>query len=69
MAGVPFINTPLTKATRYWVNTQASPCYQFEYDYIECASKVGMHRAQQDCRLFLEDMVECTKGHKQVIQY
>ena len=69
MAGVPFINTPFTRLTRYWVNSQASKCYQFEHDYIECATHVGAHRAIKDCRLYLEDMIECSKGTKQVNMY
>ncbi|KAK2192779.1 hypothetical protein NP493_23g06009 [Ridgeia piscesae] len=66
---LPMFNTPFTRFTEHWFTFQKGPCADFEIDYVRCASAVGMHRAEKECRNYLDDFLECAWGIKAVKRY
>ncbi|PIK37277.1 putative NADH dehydrogenase [Apostichopus japonicus] len=43
-------------------------CANFEKDYYKCAEGVGYKRAQKECRLQIEDLMECSSGAKTILK-
>lgn len=39
-------------------------CANFEKDYYKCAEGIGFRRAQEECKLQIEDLMECASGAK-----
>lgn len=45
---------------------RASVCHAFEKEWLECADGIGMTRAQRECKLEMEDLIECINKFKMV---
>ncbi len=45
-----------------WVTSHAGRrCEFFEKTWLECASKLGLNRAEKDCKFELNDLHECDR--------
>ncbi|XP_069751846.1 NADH dehydrogenase [ubiquinone] iron-sulfur protein 5 [Narcine bancroftii] len=45
-------------------HNRAARCHVFEKDWIECAYGIGKIRAKKECKLELEDFLECIHRQK-----
>uniref|UniRef100_A0A5F8G4Y1 NADH dehydrogenase [ubiquinone] iron-sulfur protein 5 n=1 Tax=Monodelphis domestica TaxID=13616 RepID=A0A5F8G4Y1_MONDO len=41
-------------------------CHAFEKEFIECAHGIGMTRAKKECKLELDDFIECLHRRKTI---
>ncbi|XP_029976527.1 NADH dehydrogenase [ubiquinone] iron-sulfur protein 5 [Salarias fasciatus] len=43
---------------------RAARCFAFEKEWIECANGIGQTRAKKECKLELDDFLECMHRQK-----
>jgi len=54
-----FIRTPVTQQTNWLMSAGGGRCDFFEKKWIQCASKLGLTRAEKDCAYIKEDVRQC----------
>lgn len=65
---LPLIYTPITKVQNSWSDVPGGQfCREYYMDFIRCASRVGWHRGQYECKKESADFSECIFHNKQVI--
>ena len=63
---LPVIYTPITVLQAPWDGAYRGQCGHYKMDFMRCASRVGLSRAQYDCKKELDDFRECFWTQKQV---
>ncbi len=54
------VQTPLTYSTSWANSYYGTRCEVFEKNWLECASKLGLTRAEKECKLERQDLNECS---------
>lgn len=58
----------LTRHSQFRNGSYVQPCADFEMNYVECMEAYGYPRAEIACRMFQEDLWECTTGYKRMFR-
>jgi hypothetical protein len=59
MENTVIVQTPITQNLA-WISSYAgSRCEYFESKWLDCASKLGLTRAEKECKLERRDLHEC----------
>ncbi|KAM3172350.1 hypothetical protein ACTXT7_014718 [Hymenolepis weldensis] len=65
--GRPFLSTNLHLGTTWGTNLypfRPKFCQIMERDYLRCLSRVGVQNSDKHCRVYWEDLMECTTYEK-----
>ncbi len=66
------IQTPLTYNFAWLGSYAGKRCERFEKQWLDCASQLGLNRAQVECKLEYSDLKECEKmdiAYKRYIKF
>ena len=63
---MPIIDTPFSRVGENWYTNQRNSYAPWELDYMRCASSVGEQRAKTECKVYLDDFLECQNKTKTV---
>ena len=63
------INSRLNTNTNWFLSMAGSKCDIFEKNWLDCASKQGLARADMDCKMFKDDLKECSNMEIAIKRY
>jgi len=63
---LPYIDSPFARYSSHWISWQRGDCADAEMDFARCVSRVGVLRAEVDCKKYHDDFMECAYRVKTV---
>jgi hypothetical protein len=63
---LPLIDSPFARYASHWVSWQRGDCADTEMNFARCVSRVGVLKAEVDCKKYHDDFMECAYRIKTV---